>query len=230
MLLRQAGRSRLTGSAPFGDDEELGGAVVGVQGVGGDHRVGQVQVGQQWPQPRGPRPARRRPGAGRAPRGWRGPSWRAGGPAGRLVRVWRRAASCRPPRRRVGAGWACGCGRSARRRWWRQALRGSGGPGCGGWWSLPAPTSGRGRRGGRRARDGSVAGRRWPIRRPRPASARRSRLRRRSWPGSSPVGGGGGHGGFVGRGWWPGSPAGPGLRWLQGVGVGELGERRWEGG
>src|SRR4029450_414280 len=52
--LEQGGLVGLDGQQvvrPLGDHQELGGVAVGLQRIGRDHRVGQVQVGQQWPEP-----------------------------------------------------------------------------------------------------------------------------------------------------------------------------------
>jgi hypothetical protein len=49
--LEQGGLVGLDGQQvvrPLGDHEELGGVAVGLQRIGRDHRIGQVQVGQQW--------------------------------------------------------------------------------------------------------------------------------------------------------------------------------------
>ena len=121
--------------------QELGGITVGVQRVGGDHGAGQIQVAQQRLEP-----GDLTGGAVDLALGEHG----AGGVVHRgeqmdlpAVRGGRPAASCRRPRPHVDAGRA---GRAVtvsqpRADHGGQRRQGPRGPGSGGSWSRPVPTS-----------------------------------------------------------------------------------------
>ena len=205
-------------------DQELGGLVVGVERVGGDHHAGQVQGRQQ-----------RGEGGdllGRAADLALG-QHRAAGVVHRRQQVHRAAvtAGARAPRsvlpstatarRRLAAGTGTrslvgqpGADRAGQ----RVGVQAGKGPADGGL-GRDGEVAG-GVRGGRRARPGPAGARRRPTRRSRRSTGPRPAPRRPPGPGWRPAGGGG-HGQLAGRGRWPGRPAGAGLR-RRGVG----GDRR----
>jgi hypothetical protein len=221
--LEQGGLVALDGQQvvrPLGDHEELGGVAVGLQRIGGDHRIGQVQVGQQWLQP------------------------------GDLARcavdlalgnhrtvAWSIAASrwtCRPsrraprrvlpstataPRRRLGLGlrsvsqapMAAASASGSRRARVRRIVASAGtdqNPGA----SRRAPSAARTGWGASAAHSAIAASERAPV---KTAAAVMARIATSEWRRPR---------GFAGRGGGQVAKQVPGFGWLQGVGVGELGE------